>query len=51
MTFTTTIPVLCILIGLLVYGLAPNHRQLGLVTFGCGLLVALLQVASKTFHF
>lgn len=46
MTLITTVPFLCALIGLLIYGLAPSHKWLGLVTFGCGLLVAMFVLAT-----
>ncbi len=50
MTLITTIPVLCALIGLLMYGFTTNHKHLGMIAFACGLFHFLAQVASKTIH-
>jgi hypothetical protein len=47
MTLTTTIPALCALIGLLVALLTSRQpvQYLGLIAFGCGLLVTMMQLA------
>jgi len=47
MTLTTTIPALCALIGLLVALLTAREpvRHLAYIAFGCGLLVAMMQLA------
>lgn len=49
MTLTTTIPALFALIGLLVALVStserPTVKYLGLISFGCGLLVCMMQLA------
>jgi len=46
MTLIMTLPVLAIIIGLLIYGLT-THKTMGLIIFGCGLLVALWMVGAQ----
>lgn len=44
------VPVLAIILGALVYGLATNGKvqELGRLTFGAGMLVWIFQLASRT---
>lgn len=46
----TIVPVLAILLGALVYGLAANGKvqELGRLTFSAGMLVLIFQLASRT---
>lgn len=39
-----TVPAIAVVVGLLVYGLS-SHKQLGLIVFGCGLLVLVYLLA------
>ncbi len=47
---TIAVPALIALVGLLVYALS-THKQIGLVMFGCGLLVAVYLVAGHVTRF
>jgi len=42
LALSTILSLLFALVGLVLYFVAPNHRQLALVIFGCGLLTALM---------
>ncbi len=44
MTITAGLPLAVLIGGLLVYGLT-SHKTLGLIAFGCGLLVCVYMVA------